>query len=358
MLINEKFQSFRTLNLLQVEAIKAFSLDPLIKYDYLSSCPLCLSPERNQIANKDQFGINLQTVCCSNCGLLYSVNQLTDKSTEVFYDKYYRRIYEGVSQATLEHKYYKKLYSGWVPRIPSFIDKSKTVVEIGCGGGWNLLPYHKRGIRHIGFDFDSDMVSYGRDNYGLNLYVGGLNEALNMASSIDFLILSQVVEHLKDPCDFLNSLRSLFSVSSLISINVPSIDYMEFLGGNSTHYDLEHNLQNAHNFTFCEQTLSHILLKAGYRPILILGGYALAFANSGSKQGQCAIKTTSVNNTIFSNMMHRVTKIQKWKIQKQRFSKLAPSIIWNIAYRSFYFANAFKTMRYFYLTYILKRWPR
>jgi len=358
MLINEKLQSLRTLNPLQIEAIKSFSEDPLIKYDYLYSCPLCLSPERNLIASKDQFGINIQTVCCSNCGLLYSVNQLTDKATEVFYDRYYRRIYEGVYQATLEHKYYKKLYSGWVPRIPSFIDKSKTVVEIGCGGGWNLLPYHKRGIKHIGFDFDSNMVSYGRDNYGLNLYVGGLKEALNMCSSIDFLILSQVVEHLKDPCDFLHSLRGLFSANGLVSINVPSIDYMEFLGGNSTHYDLELNLQNAHNFTFCEQTTSHLLLKAGYRPILVLGGYALAFANSGSKQVDSALKKPWFHNNKFSNMMHRITKIQKSKIQKQHFEKLAPAIIWNIAYRSFYFAKPFKTMRYFYLTFILKRWPR
>ena len=357
MLINPNTQLVRSLNPLQLNAINNFNVDSSLKYEHLHNCPLCKSPHRDQIASKDQFGIYVATVLCSNCGLLYSADQLSEESTERFYDQYYRRIYEGVKQASLEHPYYKKLYAGWVQRVPSFINSSHLVVEIGCGGGWNLLPYHTRGIRHFGFDYDSDMVQYGNKNYGLNLHVGGLNEALATVSSADYLILSQVLEHLKDPVTFLTSLRSIFADKGLICITVPSIDYMKYLGGNSTHFDIELCLQNAHNFTFSEYTLNRLLLSSGYQPILVLGGYVLARANPDWINPR-TINTLSHSSSLPIPTIKDISSIQSLKLFKYRLQKYAPRLVWNIASRLFYLSRPLKTTYYLYLNYILKVMPR
>jgi hypothetical protein len=328
----------RILNKIQSDAITAFNADSDIKYEEIKECPLCNGNKFSAIALQDQFGISLETISCSSCGLMLSRNQLTADATKIFYDKYYRRIYEGVLRASLEHGYYKKLYSGWVSSIPAFIGKSDFVVEIGCGGGWNLLPYHKRNIKYKGFDYDSDMIQYGRKTYNLDIFFGGLDEALKTTEHVDYLILSQVVEHLKNPLEFLTVLRPIFSNKGLICITVPSLDYMRHFGGNSTHFDLNMNLQNAHNFTFDEYTLDLLLRKAGYEPILVIGGYALARANPRTKivqQKPIRARTPSILNT------------QKHLGVKYRIKKMLPNYLFNILSRTFYFFRPFRTLRYF-----------
>ena len=217
-------QKLIVLNKIQTDAIQAFNSDPQIKFDEVECCKLCGSNDFFMVANSDQFGIHLDTRCCNACGLVFSKNQLTSNATKIFYDKYYRKIYEGVHGASLEHDFYRKLFSGWVSRVPAFVKSDYFVVEIGCGGGWNLLPFHQKNIRHQGFDYDSDMIAYGKVKYGLNLYEGGLEEAITVLDKVDYLILSQVVEHLKNPLLFLRTLRDVFSDKGLLCITVPSID--------------------------------------------------------------------------------------------------------------------------------------
>lgn len=275
MIIESKNQMFLKLSDFQSKERDNFLVDPSIELETLENCPLCGGNDFKPLASFDRYKIPLDTVICSFCGLIYSRQQLTDSSTRHFYDKYYRKIYEGIPKASLSHRYYQKLYGGWVPRVPAFIEAADTVLEFGCGGGWNLLPYKKRGLLHIGYDYDSDMVQFGRQKYDLNLREGGLDEAILHGVKANYIIISQVLEHLKDPISFLGQLKGCLHENALVCITVPCVDYMVYFGGNSTHFSLDVNLQNAHNFFFSEKTLELLCLKTGYRPLIILGGYAL-----------------------------------------------------------------------------------
>jgi len=240
----------------------------------------------------------------------------------------------------MTHQFYQKLYDGWVSKVPKFIKKNSYVVEFGCGGGWNLLPFLRKGIKHAGYDYDSKMIDYGKKKYGLNLFYGGLEEVTSNCKSVDYFILSQVVEHLSDPVYFLNKIRSCFSHNGLICITVPSLNYMEYFGGNSTHFDIELNLQNAHNFTFDECTLNALLCKAGYEPILILGGYAIAraFPENISKLNKTKTKCIDFKSLV---------KIKKSTKLKYLINKKIPKLLYNFfMLRSFYFFNPVKSLRY------------
>ena len=342
MLISSNNQIYRNLNTIQNNAIIAFNADNEMGYEEICFCTLCGGDSFEDIARKDQFGISCYTVCCTICGLIFSKNQLTISATAIFYDKYYRKIYEGVDGPSLEHSYYKKLYEGWVAEVPAFIGKSAFVAEIGCGGGWNLLTFHKLDIKHVGYDFDSSMISYGREKYGLNLKVGGIDEILLDCREVNYLIVSQVLEHLKDPLKFLVDLQKIFCKSGLICITVPSLDYMKYFGGNSTHFDLSMNLQNAHNFTFSEKTLETLLKKAGYEPILILGGYALARANPSQ------LHTEKYNYIGVENLV-ALRRIVKYSSIKYKIQSSLPKFIYKILYRTFYVSRPFKTAKYFLL---------
>ena len=45
------------------------------------------------------------------------------------------------------------------------------VVEIGTGGGWNLMKFKEKGFKHYGFDYDESYIKFGREQYGLNLII-------------------------------------------------------------------------------------------------------------------------------------------------------------------------------------------
>jgi SAM-dependent methyltransferase len=261
----------------QRQSIAAFLSDNRITYSIVEHCLLCNNSEFDIIAEKDQYGIPLETAICNHCGLIFSRQQFSEDSAKVFYDEYYRRIYEGVPRPTLEHGFYRRLYAGkMVPKVPRFIRQDSTVLELGCGGGWNLLHFMKQGIRHFGYDYDGYMVKFGREQYGLNLREGGLEEARADRTLADFVIISHVLEHISDPITFMKGVSTILREGGLVRITVPCLDCLGYFGGSGIGYRLGMALQNAHSYTFSEKTLRELLLIAGFEPVVLVRGFCLA----------------------------------------------------------------------------------
>jgi SAM-dependent methyltransferase len=177
----------------------------------------------------------------------------------------------------LDHGFYRRLYAGkMVPKVPRFIGKDSTVVELGCGGGWNLLPFLKKGIRHIGYDYDRLMIEFGREQYGLNLREGGLETAQADHAGADFVIISHVLEHINNPITFMKGVSTILKEGGLVRITVPCLDCLGYFGGSGIGFRLGMALQNAHTYTFSEKTLGELLLIAGFEPVVLLRGFCLA----------------------------------------------------------------------------------
>ncbi len=235
-------------------AAQEFLADPRIHYKEVDTCPLCEHREAICIAKKDRHGLPLDTIVCKQCGLIRSHKQLNERSSIIFYREYYRRIYDAAED-------YERRYSGEAGKNPpKFLSKEQVILEIGCGGGWNLMPFHKNGYIYYGYDFDKDLIEYGRLK-GLNLFVGGISEARHRGIRADYLILDQVLEHVSDPCEFLVELKSVLNENALVNIHLPSVNLL--LWGYSD-YDLLGTLQNAHNFLFDDFTLKTIAKKTGF----------------------------------------------------------------------------------------------
>jgi SAM-dependent methyltransferase len=265
------------LNEFQRRSIAAFLSDNRITYSNIERCLLCNNSEFDIIASKDQYGIPLETAICNHCGLIFSRRQFSEDSAKVFYDEYYRKIYEGVSSPTLDHGFYRRLYAGkMVPKVPRFIGQDATVLELGCGGGWNLLPFLKKRIRHVGYDYDGYLINFGRDQYGLNLREGGLETAQADHIRADFVIISHVLEHINDPITFMKGVSTILKEGGLVRITVPCLDCIGYFGGSGIGYRLGMALQNAHTFTFGEKTLRELLLTAGFEPVVLVRGFCLA----------------------------------------------------------------------------------
>lgn len=235
------------------EAAKRFKEDPRVTYKEIITCSLCNSVKAICIAKKEWHGLPLDTVVCYKCGLVRSYKQLDEESLKIFYSEYYRGIYDAKETINARYEWLANSES------PKFLSKDKVVVEIGCGGGWNLIPFEKNDFRHYGFDYDVSLINQGRQK-GLNLFHGGIEEAKRMGIKADYLILDQVLEHVSDPVNFLVELKEILNKGAIVNIYVPSLDLL--LWGYSD-YDLLGTLQLAHNFLFDEFTLKALARKAG-----------------------------------------------------------------------------------------------
>ena len=247
----------------------------------VKACPLCACAEGWLVAAKDRYGLPVKTVVCRNCGLLFTANPLDHDSTVRFYAQQYRRLYKGKEMTGPEWAAYS---SKWFeqrldfPDFPALRMRGLTpaelarmsVVELGCGAGWNLLGFHRRGAQVLGFDYDGQLIEEGRRR-GMRMETGSADEAIGLGAKADLVILSHVMEHVASPVEFMTKVGRILKPGGKVFIIQPGLKSFQFgsWGGG-----LGRQLQNAHNFIFEAATLK--LLAAAT-------GYSTPFCNEGLK---------------------------------------------------------------------------
>jgi SAM-dependent methyltransferase len=269
------------------------------------------------------------------CGIIRSLNQLDEKSAEIFYKYHYRIAYDdffkqGKIITRMENS--KKFIQG-IRIILEFLNieanKSK-VIEIGMGGGWNLLPYKELGLNCFGCDYDENLLKIA-EKYGINTIKGGLDEFPIMCAEreFDILILIEVLEHTINPFEFIKKCNSLLKHGGYLIIGVPplSAGYC-YWGG-----DLLGTLQNVHNYLFDFKILRKILEIAGFK--LIKGDRLISNAifkkvNSPNQLDNHKITYTNRGKSILRYLlfMERFA-MPYWSLRKKIFPKESDYSLFN-----------------------------
>ncbi len=219
---------------------------------------LCGCLEFELIASVDRYTILQKTVICTNCGLIQSNPRMTRDQYRDFYSSdLYRRCYEGEDYIqTLGNRKYE---DSSVIHIFEAVDKVRkitpgiTVVELGAGGGWNLLPFMKAGAIVRGLEYSPSLVELGR-KHGIDMAQGDVS---GITGVYDVVILNHVLEHLPDPVGSLKNIAKHMHDGSIIYIGVPNI--MNFSMS---------QLQGAHTYYFTPWTLEYFCSQAGLRLIM------------------------------------------------------------------------------------------
>jgi 2-polyprenyl-3-methyl-5-hydroxy-6-metoxy-1,4-benzoquinol methylase len=118
--------------------------------------------------------------------------------------------------------------------------KQINILEIGCGGG--IIPFQlleeKKKFTYLGIDIDSVSINCAKiflENYK-NHSISFINESenfninKNQLNLIDVLLLIDVLEHLKDPNSFLNTLLPELKNDCLVFVSVPTPLYPKIFG--------------------------------------------------------------------------------------------------------------------------------
>tara|TARA_B110000037_G_scaffold215516_1_gene273028 strand:- start:240 stop:1280 length:1041 start_codon:yes stop_codon:yes gene_type:complete len=231
------------------------------------------------IGKFDRYGIPINTVINLESGLIRSNPYYTDQAIKKFYADFYRNIYTKsfVSSVAPKSELMEKQISKGIAILKKTTGKLKdhaNILDYGCGIGATLIPFKEAGHTVTGIDYGEEFLDYGR-KMDLNLISGGIEE-LEHRERYDLIILSHVLEHIKEPIAFLQSLKKKLTTNGMIYIEVPGIKWIQRVWN----HDILLHIQNAHIWYFTRQTLEILLAKAGLSVINRSGDIAFIVENS------------------------------------------------------------------------------
>jgi SAM-dependent methyltransferase len=101
--------------------------------------------------------------------------------------------------------------------------QGRTFLDIGCATGRLLNHVKGMGWRTRGVEICRESADYGRRTYGLDIFVGTLEEASFPDRSFDVVHLSHLIEHVPDPKALLIEIRRVMTRDGHLLLTTPNV---------------------------------------------------------------------------------------------------------------------------------------
>lgn len=227
-------------------------------------CNLCGKDDYVVLYEKGRFNMPVRNVICRNCGLVYINPRMSEEDYKKFYSSNeYRELYDGKGETVLAYEKKsreatEKTFNYLGRKLAETGIKKGKVLDIGCGTGYLLSLFKKKGWKCLGIEPSEKFSSYGRKKYRIAIKTG-LFGKVKIREKFGLIILLQALEHFLDVNNALQALRRYLKPSGLLYIELPNI--------RKPYSNLSFFFQNAHPFTFSPNTLKAMLAKNGFHVV-------------------------------------------------------------------------------------------
>lgn len=240
--------------------------------DYIS-CPVCSAEAK--IAYREHPGYKKSKVydifCCEHCNTAFANPLKVDSDLyELIYSKPdeipgYDR-YSKYAQAVLTQEnpleYLAKseeIYWSIKNYFQNTSSSSKNILEVGCGMGYLTYSLIKAGFNVTGLDISMNAIERATARYGEHFVCADLHEYKSQTDiKYDVIILTEVIEHVPNIYEIINSLSGLLADGGEIVITTP----------NKSPYSKEiiwhTEMPPIHLWWFSETSMVKIADKSGY----------------------------------------------------------------------------------------------
>lgn len=166
---------------------------------------------------------------CRVCGLIYQSPRLPEQALEEIYDEDYfeggefggkdkgRSYFNPREQRDLD-----AFYTGVLRSIVNVKPPPATLLEVGCAGGHFLLLAKEKGYAVKGIEISKYASEQARSRYKLDVQTGTLEQCLVDTSSIDIVYLKDILEHVRNPLEFLRACHRILTPDGLLVILIPN----------------------------------------------------------------------------------------------------------------------------------------
>lgn len=154
------------------------------------------------------------------------------------------------------------------------------VLDVGCGRGLILANLKRYGYRVFGTQLSQTAAQAIRARFGIDVFVGELDDAVFEPESMDAALILHVLEHTRAPLDYLRTVHSLLKPGGWLLVEVPNAGCptAQRYGLDWLHWDIPHHL-----YHFDRAGLEWILATAEFR-IESLRTFSLEYGPFGVMQ--------------------------------------------------------------------------
>jgi SAM-dependent methyltransferase len=192
------------------------------------ACPACDAPDSTWVMRHLDFpGVGVYH--CPDCTVLWSHPRPSHAQLGAYYEAgRYPVPPPATASALLAQKRAEaagqaRFVQSEVPLVAGL-----DVLEIGCGSGFLLDEFQRRGARCVGVDLAAPAVAYARETLGLNVRRGDFRDAMADGHRHDLILLSHVFEHLPDPRAALAQLQGALRPAGVLFVEIPREDLAVF----------------------------------------------------------------------------------------------------------------------------------
>ncbi len=230
-------------------------------------CAFCESSNLKLITDTVRFDHKADVYQCEDCGLTF-LDQSSFKFPEDFYQSDYHQTYltHIEPDAVDPQKYFDKMLKAtriWADRLIPTLKGDEKVLDVGCSSGhfMSLIKDHVGEIH--GSELNQKEIAFCREHLGFDVSDQPLEQRFG-AGQFDVITMIFVLEHIAQPVEFLNHLKTLLKPDGRLVILVPNVkdalvnfyDLPEF---KRFYYCIEHL------YYYDDKTLGRLLSDCGLR---------------------------------------------------------------------------------------------
>lgn len=186
----------------------------------LKNCPFCQS-EQIRLYDTDYTGRTIDR--CLNCGAMFLNPQYSDAYLNEFYGSYVEAADLVDVKAAVESEPIRHVvHSHYLELIEQQVGKGR-ILCVGCGDGLEIAIAMERGWTAEGYDVSPDVTSAIAEQLGVEVRHGDFRDLDYPAGRFDCVYLHQVLEHPKNPQDYLSKIREILRPGGILFIASPNI---------------------------------------------------------------------------------------------------------------------------------------
>ena len=170
---------------------------------------------------------------------------------------------------------YQQRYRDALRRVRGVTPQLRTVLDVGCGTGNFLALAEAEGLTALGADIDSRPVAEARRR-GLTAFVTEDMDQHVAKGSVDAVTLWDVIEHVLDPGEFLDSILPKVRPGGVVVIEAPDGTFPLRTVARSLHYVSQGRVPLArrlyyweHKTYFSPRGLSALLRTRGFETVIV-----------------------------------------------------------------------------------------
>lgn len=179
-------------------------------------CNCCSENNSCVVYEVHRYEMIFQINRCRHCGLMYVNPRPTPTALATYYATTYN--YDGFLKA--RESIVQRCRSD-LALIRSY-KPTGTLLEVGCMYGFLLKCAAEAGYQTKGVEISHKAASYGKEQLGMDIFCGTVEEANLSPASVDVVFMSHLIEHLEDPLAALTKISHALKPDGVLIMKLPN----------------------------------------------------------------------------------------------------------------------------------------